>query len=269
VFLASADPPDNAQKYDLISSGERNPDQLTDEDWRFIFSFGPLGTIKPGETLPVTLAIVNGFDLDAIITNSRQALAMFKADFRGPAAPDAPNFTLEPMDRAVKITWDDVAESSIDPISLKNEFEGYRIWRSFDGLNFTMIADWDVVDGIGFDQGMPNKNANGKYEFTDQGVPNLIQVMYVVTAYDNGDNGDGIHHPEKDRATGGVGELESSRGVERLQVVIPGSAPKSKLSDVYVAPNPYVGSSEFERFGAFDSELNRTFPKTIILMKPV
>lgn len=261
--LASADPNDNVEKYDLISSGERHDDQLADEDWRFIFSFGPLGTISPGETLPVTLAIVNGYDLDAIITNSRQALAMFNADFRGPAAPDAPNFTLEPMNHAVKIAWDDIAESSIDPISLEKEFEGYRIWRSFDGLNFTMIADFDLVNDLGFNKGLPGKNANGMYEFVDTGVPNLVQIMYAVTAYDNGDNGDGIYHPEQDRATGGVGELESSRGVERLQTVIAGSKPKSKLADVYVVPNPYVGSSEFERFGSFDADLNRSFPKAI------
>lgn len=261
--LAGADPEDNVAKYDLISSGARNPDQLTTEDWRFVLGFGPLGNLNPGQTLPVTLAIVNGLDLEKIAANSRQALAMFRADFRGPAAPVAPTFSLTPQDRAVKLTWDRKSEDSIDPISGTKDFEGYRIWRTLDGNNFTLVADFDLVNGIGFDRGLPALNANGQYEYVDTGVPPLVQTTYSITAYDNGDNGDGINHPELDRATGGVGELESSRGVERQQIVVANSVAKNALDDVWVVPNPYVGSSEFERFGRYASPGNVSFPKII------
>ncbi len=269
--ISGGDPNDNVQKYTKMSSGVRDPDQFVNGDWRFLFSFGPLGDVAPGETLPVTLAIVSGGqaglsteeNIALIAQNSRQALALFQNDFRGPTAPDAPNFTVEALERAARITWDDRAERSVDPISKTLDFDGYRVWRSLDGVNFTVLADYDAVNGVGFDRGLPSKNAQGRYEFIDRGVPPLVQVKYVVTAYDNGDNGDGINHPETDRVSGGVSVLENSLGVTRQKTAVPNSAIQATLDNVYVVPNPYVGSSEFERFGRFDDQGNRTFPKVI------
>lgn len=269
--LTGGDPNDNVEKYVKMSSGVRDPDQFVNGDWRFVFSFGSLGDMQPGQTLPVTLAIINGGragltraeNIDLIAQNSRQALSLFQNDFRGPAAPDAPSFTLEPLQRAVKITWDRRAENSIDPIAKKPDFEGYRIWRSLDGVEFTLLADFDLVNGLGFDRGMPQLNAEGRYEYIDQGVPPLVQIKYVVTSYDNGDNGDGINHPENDRTVGGVGVLESSRGIARQKIVVANSSAQSTLDQVYVVPNPYVGSSEFEQFGRFNEVGDRNFPKAI------
>jgi hypothetical protein len=270
--ISGGDPNDNVEKYVKMSSGVRDPDQFNVGDWRFVFSFGPLGDLAPGHTLPVTLAIINGGkkglsrneNIALIAQNSRQALALFQNDFRGPAAPDAPTFALEPLERAVKITWDgDRSERSVDPIAKKLDFEGYRIWRSFDGLNFTQVADFDLVNGIGYDRGMPSKNTDGKYEFIDKGLPALVQIKYVVTAFDNGDNGDEINHPEADRASGGIGVLESSLGAARQKIAVPSSGVSASLDNIYTVPNPYVGSSEFEQFGRFDALGNRTFPKTI------
>ena len=261
--LTGGDPNDNVEKYVKMSSGVRDPDQLINGDWRFLFSFGPLGDMAPGETLPVTLAIVNGFDVEGINKNAAQAQALFDNDFRGPRSPDAPIFSLESQDRAVKITWDDRAEKSVDPVTRTEDFEGYRIWRSPDGINFRLVGDWDLVNGIGNDTGLPGKNSEGLYEFVDPGVAPLVQIKYVVTAYDNGDNGDGINHPELDRATGGIPSLESSRGVTSQKIAVANSIAKSTLDEVYVSPNPYVGSSRYEEFGRFDADGNRTFPKTI------
>jgi hypothetical protein len=269
--ISGGDPTDNLQKYEKMSSGQRDADQFINGDWRFLFSFGPLGDVAPGETLPVTLAIVNGGraglsteeNIALIAQNSTQALALFENDFRGPAAPDAPNFTVEALDRAVRITWDARAENSVDPISKTADFDGYRIWRSLDGVNFTVLADYDAINGVGFDRGLPPKNAQNLYELTDRGVPPLVQLKYVVTAYDNGDNGDGINHPEVDRATGGVSVLENSLGVTRQKTAVANSATQTTLDNIYVVPNPYKGSSEFEQFGRFDAEGNRTFPKVI------
>jgi len=262
--VRGGDPPGNVDKYNLMASGTRDPDTFGDlGDWRFVFAFGPLGDLAPNETLPVTIAIVNGFDIPEIITNSRQALAMFQADFRGPSAPNAPVFFVEPMDRAVKITWQDNAEASVDPITKTNDFEGYRIWRTPDGFNYILVAEFDKIDGIGPDRGMPQKNAQGLYEFIDKGLPNGFPVSYAVTSFDNGDNGDGIHHPEWDRATGGVGELESSRGVDVQKLVTPATAVQASVGQVFVVPNPYVGSSRLEQITRYDRQGNPVHPKVI------
>ena len=33
----------------------------------------------------------------------------------------------------IRLTWDDLAENSIDPLTGYSDFEGYRIYRSIDG----------------------------------------------------------------------------------------------------------------------------------------
>ncbi|MBD3291272.1 T9SS type A sorting domain-containing protein [candidate division KSB1 bacterium] len=264
--ISGGDPDLNSDKYAMMSSGQRDPDVTMANlgDWRFLLAFGPLGDLEPKETLPVTCGIINGVDIDAIITNSRQALSMFQADFRGPSAPEVPRFTAEPMDGAVKITWEDNAESSIDPISKEADFEGYRVWRSPDGVEFTLLAEYDMINDIGYDLGMPEKNANGKYEYIDTGANNGFPVNYVVTAFDNGNNGDGINHPEQDRATGGVGQLESSRAIEVLQLIVPAKPVKDNVENVFVVPNPYIGSSRLETVSRTNPVTgDRYFPKDL------
>ena len=264
--ISGGDPDTNRDKYLMMSSGERDPDVTEAElgDWRFLLAFGPLGNLEPKQTLPVTCAVINGFDLEGIVTNSRQALSMFEADFRGPSAPDIPTFSITPQDGSVKITWADNAEASVDPISKEQDFEGYRIWRSADGVEFTLVKEYDLVNGIGYDLGMPEKNAEGRYEYIDESVINGFPVKYAVTSFDNGNNGDGINHPEQDRATGGVGSLESSRGNEVLRDVIPAKPVKSTLDDVFVVPNPYVGSSRLEIVSRINPTTgSRIFPKDI------
>jgi len=82
------DPNDNVEKYLKMSGGVRDPDQFNVADWRFLFSFGPLGDLAPGQTLPVTIAMVNGLDLNAIVENSRQALAFFQSSGIGVSVED-------------------------------------------------------------------------------------------------------------------------------------------------------------------------------------
>ena len=264
--LTGGDPKTNAEKYEKMTSRVTSPPSANAGDWRFLFSFGPLGNVAPGETLPVTIALINGFTLDLVKKNAQQALELFKNDFRGPEAPDAPTFTLLPLKRAVKVHWDNDAEESIDPITIdlatnenKKDFQGYRIWRSFDGSSFTLAAEFDKIDSIGFNYGMPTRldttinEATYNYVFIDEGVPDLFQLRYVVTAFDDGDNGDGIAHPEVD----GIGILESPL-LSNQKIVVPGSAPiaQSQLDDVYVVPNPYIGSSRVERYGVTNQTLN-------------
>jgi len=264
--ISGGDPDNNVDKYLMMSSGERDPDATESElgDWRFLMAFGPLGDIVPRQTLPVTVGLINGIDLEAIVTNSRQALSMFQADFRGPSAPDVPKFTATPQDGAVKITWEANAENSVDPISKEQDFEGYRVYRTPDGVAFTLLADYDLVNGLGFDRGLPAKNVDGLYEYIDTGAANGFPMKYVVTSFDNGNNGDGIHHPELDAITGGVSELESSRGTDVLQTIIPARPTQASVDNVYVVPNPYIGSSRLETVSRINPVTgDRYYPKTI------
>ena len=148
------------------------------------------------------------------------------------------------------------------------DFEGYNIWRSPDGQSWTIAATYDLPNGIGRDMGWPpppSTSANYPYEFQDTGLPNGLPAIYVVTAFDDGDNGDGINTPAWDRRNGGVGVLESGRGADVQQTIFPAVpvAPEGTVDEVYVVPNPYVGSSRLEKVSRVDERGIRTFAKDI------
>ena len=151
--LSGGDPEDNAAKYELMSSGSRDPDAYDEGDWRFVLAFGPIGDLNPGETLPVTIAIVNGFTEAEILVNGEQAKAMFDVDFRGPSSPDSPNFIVEPLNQGARVMWRNNAEMSVDPIAGYEDFEGYNIWRSVDALGWIKIASYDLTNDLGYNAG--------------------------------------------------------------------------------------------------------------------
>ncbi|MCU0612915.1 MAG: hypothetical protein MUE60_14145, partial [Candidatus Eisenbacteria bacterium] len=260
---------DNAAKYALMVSGERDPDQFdTIGDWRFVLAFGPLGDLAPGQTLPVTVAIVSGFDTNQIRVNGAQAKAMFDADFRGPAAPDAPGFLATAIDRGARIVWRNSSEASIDPISQYADFQGYNVWRSPNGLDWTLAQSWDLPDSLGLNIGWPPPVSTVQgydYEYTDTGLGNGFPVRYVVTAFDDGGNGDGINTPAYDERNSGVGVLESSRGADFQQLIYPAGTPKAAgvVDEVYVVPNPYIGSSRLEQVPRTDEAGVRQYYKDI------
>jgi hypothetical protein len=113
----------------------------------------------------------------------------------------------------------------------------------------------------------PPSSSSGDYayEFEDTGLPNGLPAIYVVTAFDDGDNGDGINTPAYDRRNGGVGVLESGRGADVQQTIFPAVSVVSEgaVDEVYVVPNPYVGSSRLEKVSRVDERGIRTFAKDI------
>ncbi len=266
--LRGGDPENNVAKYVMMASGVTDPPSDIIGDWRFVLAFGPLGDLLPGQTLPVTIAVVNGFDRTQIEVNARQAKAMFDADFRGPSAPDSPVFRAEALDRGARILWKNNAEASIDPISQYEDFQGYNIWRSPEGLTWTLVATWDRPDTIGLNVGWPPPRSDVEgwdYQYDDVGLANGFPYRYVVTAFDDGGNGDGINHPEWDLRNNGVGVLESSRGVDVQQTVFP-AVPlggPDDLSGVFVVPNPYIGSSRLELVARTDEKGVRQYYKDI------
>jgi hypothetical protein len=163
----------------------------------------------------------------------------------------------------------------VDFISGEQDFEGYRLYRTklaedLPGRDlfssFSLIADLDSVNGIGFDTGFDfarlgepvtfgevftdpltgeEQTIFYHYGFENEGVLNGWQYAYSVTAFDRGD-------PEIN-----LGSLESSR-LSNVVRVFPGTPSREELmaagSDepkVGVYPNPYRAN------GAWDGNLER------------
>jgi hypothetical protein len=201
---------------------------------------------------------------------------MFNADFRGPSAPAAPLFSVESNDRAVRIVWEYAPDAVYDGFAGKSDFEGFRIWRTPDGFNFALVAEFDTPgNGIGYDLGWPEETSEDSdipglyhYAYWDGGLANGFPLYYAVTAFDDGDNGDGFQHPAIDEQLGMIGILESSRGSDQQQYVVPAKtvAAEGDLEDVFVVPNPYIGGSQLEEVPAWFGA-TRIYPKVIEFRK--
>ncbi len=253
-----------------------------------MISAGPFKHIVPGDSVNVTFAIVAakkfGGDppnLDTeeqkknLYINAGWALRAYNGEDKNgngildpgedqngdgvltryvlPAPPISPKVKIVPLSQKVEIYWDKRAESSIDPISSKKDFEGYRIYRTNTGFDltasqnllssFVKVAEFDSANNdIGFNTGFgkieldepvefPGDTTKYYYKFTIENLLNGWQYVYSVTAFDEGD-------PENK-----LESLESSLLASATRI-LPGTPPTSdEKVQVGVYPNPYYGTA--------------------------
>lgn len=164
-----------------------------------------------------------------------------------PEPPATPKVKIITEDQKVTLYWDDLAESSIDPISRKEDFEGYRIYRTNLGADLrqdfelpsarNLLAQWDKKgNAIGFNNGFDAVKLKNpikfdgdtieyKYKFEVNNLSNGWQYLFVVTSFDEGD------------ANLGLPSLESSFIANSFRTM-PGIEASSD-SKVGVYPNPF------------------------------
>lgn len=253
-----------------------------------LVSAGPFTSIAPGDSVNITFAIVAAkkfgndlaqFDTEVQKTNLKinagWALRAYNGEDKNgngildpgedqngdgiltryvlPAPPVSPHVKVIPESRKATIYWDKRSENSIDPISSKKDFEGYRVYRTNTGFDLTTsqnlnkdlikIAEFDSAgDNIGFNTGFdfieldkpvtfPNDTTKYYYKFEINNLLNGWQYVYSVTAFDEGD-------PENN-----LGSLESSK-LATAERILPGTPPTSKEdTKVGVYPNPYYGTA--------------------------
>lgn len=280
-------PADDVQRYLKLKDGLdftdptivsllKNPSNRTQ-----LLSAGPLVQVLPGESFTYTMGVVCAHQLTAQVDDdvSRQELynhlGWAKTTYLGedknengllddgediipngildryilPAPPATPKVKIIPESNKVTIYWDNKAESSIDPISRKMDFEGYRIYRSNIGDDVknistqNLIAQWDKQgNNVGYNNGFDviklaapiyfdDDTTAYTYKFELNNLLNGWQYVFVITSFDEGD------------AELGLGSLESSF-VENTFRVWPGTGvndftSKDQSSKVGVYPNPY------------------------------
>jgi hypothetical protein len=231
-------------KMNRIRAGQGNPDQTTDgivfytdsQDWparlyqkftdpyeparfdsalasnyniAFLFASGPF-KLKAGKTERFSLALAYGSDLEELRNNVATVQQIYNANYQFAVPPPRPTVTAEAGDGYVRLSWDDVAERGLDPVTHENDFEGYRIYRSTDpefrdpevittargndiGLR-KPLKQFDLIDGR---KGYSRKTIEGVSQYlgddsgiahtwTDTTVTNGQQYYYSVTAFDYG-----------------------------------------------------------------------------------
>jgi hypothetical protein len=148
-----------------------------------------------------------------------------------PTPPTTPKVKVSGKSKAT-IYWDRRAELSIDPISGKQDFEGYKLYRTQAGFDLTqtqnlqnslvVLAEFDSTgNSIGFNTGFsnvrldepvtfPNDTTKYYYKFDLDNLLNGWQYVYSVTAFDEGD-------PENE-----LDILESS-SIANYERIVPGT----------------------------------------------
>ena len=169
-----------------------------------------------------------------------------------PAPPTSPVVKVVPGNNNATIYWDKRAEISIDPISGKKDFAGYKVYRTQTGFDLTenqdilksllLLTQVDTAGITGYNTGFHSvelpepvtfPNDTIKYYYKVE-VPDLLngwQYLFTVTAFDKGD------------PTNNLEPLESSL-LTNVKRILPGTPPnENEGKEIGVYPNPYYGNA--------------------------
>jgi hypothetical protein len=170
-----------------------------------------------------------------------------------PSPPIVPKVKVIPDNQKVTIYWDKRAEFSIDPISGKKDFEGYNLYRTQAGFDLTenqdllaslvVLASFDSAsNNISFDTGFdfvqlaepttfPNDTVQYYYKFELDNLLNGWQYLFSVTAFDEGDDVNGL-------------DILESSPLANFERILPGTLPTDNPDvQIGVYPNPYYGNA--------------------------
>ncbi len=261
--------------------------RTSDGNWISMFSVGPFDAVAPGGKITVTWAFVAALkpeayqgvgarEIDndesrALLRNNvfwaQRTYAGEDFNFNGtlddgedingngaldryliPEPPSSPALRVEvELGRAI-LYWDTSSETSLDPITGRADFEGYRIYRTDPGDDRTgnlfgqadLLVQFDRADNAtGFNTGFDAVRLDEPVTFEDdprtyayryvaEGLLSGWQYGFAVTAFDEGD------------AEAGLPSFESSRAANAVRA-FPGAdavtGPDRPAPVVY--PNPY------------------------------
>lgn len=234
------DPGTDDLKYDYMASHKHLDTPSSPFDYRYLQAYGPYN-LKPKESIRIITATGMGKGITGLQTNLLAAKKLFDANANTEGKwlvsepPPSPTLVVKPGDKSVTLTWDSSPESHIDPITKEADYEGYRIWKSATGVigDWTLLADFDKIDAYSLNAGLPQKNAEGLYEFTDTNVHNGYPYYYAVTSYDYGDLSE-------------IGSLESSQVTNRTYTSPSALAQDKDAKKIYVYPNPYRAAAPWD-----------------------
>jgi len=171
-----------------------------------------------------SIALLIGQDKNDLLLNAETVQRIYNSGYQFAKPPAKPTVTAIPGDRQVTLYWDNLAESSVDPIS-GEDFEGYIIYRSTDqkfldqqtitdvnGTKFLFTplktengadARFDLINGIFGPAKTPYQGRgvsfnlgedNGlRQDFIDSNkVVNGQTYYYAVVSYDHGSDSLGV-----------------------------------------------------------------------------
>ncbi len=253
-------------KYQIMGDGAftvgetQEIDYTIPSDWVGLLATGPFPYLAPDDTVHVTFAITCGPDSLGLLANSKVAQVAYDDGFSIPAGPPSPTLDFAFENDSVILRWapgDSLdaegnplpsdsplrsPEQHISTITGQGDFQGYRIYR-YQGQVInenpysiaTLVAQFDKIDGVGFDTGLPPLDNAGRREFVDTGLLDGFPYWYSVVSFSAPDLEEGLP------------EFQSGFN-ENARLVHPGPAPagSDNPATIGVYPNPYRAGSMFD-----------------------
>jgi len=204
-----------------------------------------------------------------LYNNSGWAQRAYDNGYKLPSPPDIPITKAVIESRKVTLWWTNNAEYSVDPISGKKDFEGYRVYRTNPGND--IILNQDLLEQLklvgDFDSCCNNYSNNTGFKFIKQNTPKMFegdtnkywykfefpnqlngfQYVYTVTAYDKGDPSQQLE------------SLESSLLANTKRIIVGTPPQDNDWAEVGVYPNPYYGSAYWDGTGTRSEVLRKIY----------
>ena len=196
-----------------------------------------------GKTIRVVYALIAGEDEADFRANAARAQSLYDKNYVGPQPPVTPTVTIRPGNRKAYLSWNDTAETSVDPLSGTQDFAGYKLYRSSDmgktwgkvnykTNNSCMTTDYFPVTTFRVDApGDPIPRS-----YIDTGLYNDVEYWYCLSAFDNGDSTVPV-----DVLQSGFGNPGVSANIVR---VIPSPDPAGFFPAAATVEHNYTGASE-------------------------
>lgn len=266
-----------------------------------LLSIGPYASLLPGESIDVAFAVIcarrneDGTPLAAdsdgakenLIVNAGWAQTAYNGeDANGngmldvgedqdndgiidryilPAPPSPPEIKVVPTENRIDVYWTRNSEESIDPISNRMDFEGFRIYKTQVGFDvkdvvdiaaeLNKVSEYDKAgNSLFFETGFQSialtdpvtfegDDKEYYYRYTFDNIQNGWQHAISVTAFDEGEQ---------------VNNLESleSSPLANLKRVFAGKPGNDGFmnGDPFVYPNPYYAGASWEGASTFEED---------------
>ncbi len=229
----------------------------------FLFASGTF-KLPAGDRERFSLALAYGANLDELRTVVKTVQQIYNANYQFAVPPPLPLVNVEVGDKKVRLSWSDFSERGIDPITHKNDFEGYKVYRSTDADfldpkvitnalgtgtfgNGKPIAQYDLINGVkGFSteiiQGVAywlGDDSGLQHTYEDTQVVDGQDYYYAVCAYDHGDDSLGFYPSENPVSVSRTlrgGTILATNVVEaRPEPKVPGYVPASTNDFAHIA----------------------------------
>ena len=186
-------PEDDAGKFAMINSTQYDaPLEPTDQ---FYIQCTRGINLDAGATVRVVYAIVAGEDSADFVQNADAVQTLYDEFYVGPEPPATPELSVKPGDEKVYLSWGNVSEESVDPLSQENDFAGYKLYRSIDlGKTWGKVDDDNTNECLELDYltlanySVQNPGDPIPHSFIDNDLYNGIEYWYALVAYDSGDS---------------------------------------------------------------------------------